>query len=157
MKPTYYGLIRNRLGEWCVYTRGNSRQAVRDELMPLEKGGLRLEDIRIIKAGLKEGFILPFRFKFTYTDNTTKVVEISAENRLRVDIDFLSYVHMALTDKLKNIVSIALVEYNDKVRYIWRNEEAAENEKARRRNVEEKILRNDPKAWELLKALAELS
>lgn len=46
----YYGLIKNRLGNWCVFTRGENKHIVREELVPFEKAGFPLERIKIMKA-----------------------------------------------------------------------------------------------------------
>lgn len=150
---THYGLIKNRLGEWQVYTRGNNREAVRLELLPLERAGIPLENLKIVKALSKDDHVVIYKVKITKFDGKVDEYEVHEEAFRNAYVEFCSLVHISMCNKRDEIAKIELCDLLSHPLHTWINNLGADINQTRRQNAKARLMKNStlsPAAFELL-------
>lgn len=149
----HYGLIKNRLGEWQVYTRGNNREAVRLDLLPLEKAGMPLENIKIVKALSKDDHVVIYKIKVTKFSGKVEEYEVHEETFRNAYVEFCSLVHISMCNKRDEIAKIELCDLLSHPLHTWINNLGSDINQTRRQNAKARLLKNNalsPAAFELL-------
>ena len=154
----HYGLIKNRLGEWQVYTRGNNREAVRQDLLPLEKAGMPLEHIKIVKALSKDDHVIEYKIKVTKFSGVVEEYEVHEEAYRNAYVEFCSLVHMSMCNKRDEIAQIELCDIiSSHPIQTWINNLGADINETRRQNAKAQLMKNSalsPAAYQLLLELS---
>lgn len=89
----YYGMIKNGLGKWVVFTEDYGREAVKKQMADLLKKGWNPKDIRIVNPLDHDCHAMKDIITITLLDGSVQQHEIISDCNLG---NFLTYCQMAL-------------------------------------------------------------
>lgn len=112
----YYGIIKNDLNEWITFTRADSREQVRKTMNMLSDCGFPLERIKIVKALEPDCNVGFNHIELTQSDGNIIRKDLHSTNSKQ---DFLTYVQMAMTGQLKQVIRVELQDAAGHAKFIW--------------------------------------
>ena len=118
----YYLIIKNDLNEWVTYTRKETQKECFQIKAQLAANGFKDERMKVVAALSTEVTISAGFIELTMSDGVVKCFPLHSTN-LRGD--FLSYVQMAMTNQLKEVVAVELQGLRHDTILYWCNERAA--------------------------------
>lgn len=118
----HYGIIRNKLGEWITYARGESSAKVWKEMDELISAGFPAERIKVVTGLDPQHYIGYNHMELTMKDGSVKEYELHSMNKAQ---DFVVYIQMAMTKTIKDVVGITLTDPCHNALFSWTDERPA--------------------------------